>query len=83
MKKQTFITVAYDEEGSYINFERWSYKSANTCKRWSLQLYRDFGSLYKLDEVAKLVCYATPNGVDKDYIAWELSHDEIIKELEA
>lgn len=31
MKKQTYITVLEDKNGWEIDFERWTYKRAQTC----------------------------------------------------
>lgn len=81
--KQNNITKAYDKDGNMVDFQRWSYKSANICKRNHLNLLKDYGNVFKVDIIDKLICYSTPDGVTEHHIAWELSHDEIINALEA
>ena len=81
--KQTYIVKAYDSNGVQINFWRWSCKRASTCKKQHLQAFRDYPELYELKKTSKLVCYETPDGLNESGTAWTLSHNEIIKELEA
>lgn len=83
MKKQEYISKQYDKNGNVINFERWGFKRVNTCIDHHLELLRSFGGLYDLDKTEKIVFYATPDGVNEECIAGELSREDIAKAIGA
>ena len=77
MKKQTFIICLEDADGLVVDFERWSFKRAQTCIDHMIELYKTY-SIYGLSlaKAAKLVCYPTPDGYHKVDPVWSASVDE-------
>lgn len=75
MKKQTYIIILEDQDGRTVDFERWTYKRAQTCIDKTVELYAEWPSLYRdnLDRAARVVCYPTPDGYDKSAPVWAVS----------
>lgn len=78
MKQQTFIVYLEDQDGRMIDFERWCYKRSKTCLDAMVKLYGSWPSLYlpQLAKAARVVCYPTPDGSNKEAPAWSLSAEE-------
>lgn len=77
MKKQTFIICLENQDGLVVDFERWSYKRAETCIANMVKLYRTY-SIYGLSlaKADRVVCYPTPDGYTKADPVWSVSVDE-------
>ena len=77
MKKQTYIIILEDQEGHTVDFERWTYKRAQTCIDKTVELYAEWPSLYRqnLDKAARVVCYPTPDGYNEAAPVWAVPVD--------
>ena len=77
MKKQTFVICLEDRNSMVVDFERWSFKRAQTCIDHMIELYKTY-SIYwlSLAKADKLVCYPTPDGYHKEAPVWSVSVDE-------
>ena len=68
MKQQTFILAFETEDGFMEDFYRFSYKKLDTCVnaiKKAAAKYSYFGTSWKNANVAKMVCYPTPDGYNK------------------
>lgn len=86
MKKQTYITVLEDKNGWEIDFERWTYKRAQTCINKLLELYGGpFSILYlkDIDRAARVICYPTPDGYNKGPAVWSATVAELKDMIQA
>lgn len=77
-KEMRFLIRLEKEDGSLVDFERWSYKKAETCINKMVALYGTNSGLYlrKLDKADKVVCYPTPDGCHAAEPVWSVSADE-------
>ena len=78
MKKQTYIVILEDKDGITVEFERWSYKRAQTCIDKTVELYAEWPGLYGkyLERAARVVCYPTPDGYNQDAPVWDAPVEE-------
>ena len=85
MKKQTYIIVLEDQDGRTVDFERWTYKRAQTCIDKIVELYAEWPGLYgkNLERAARIVCYPTPDGYNQAAPVWNVSVNEFRRMIEA
>lgn len=85
-RQQTYIIVLEDNQGRTIDFERWTYKRAQTCISKMVALYRTLNSYSfardMLDRTARVVCYPTPNGYHESVPVWSVTANEFRAMLE-
>ena len=86
MKKQTFISLTYDENGKQINFERWTYKTVKSVKKALFELFYGryaltYGYLGRKQGASYFEIYATPDGyhVESANFIEKITLDELQK----
>ena len=85
MKRQTHIIILEDQDGRTVDFERWTYKRAQTCIDKTAELYAEWPGLYgkNLERAARVVCYPTPDGYTQAAPVWAVPVDEFRRMIEA
>ena len=83
-KKMTHIIRLEKEDGSLVEFERWSGKDAQTCINEMVELYDTYGSLYlkHLEQADRVVCYPTPDGYTAGDPVWSATREEFLALIE-
>ena len=84
MKKQAHIIILEDADGITVDFERWSYKQAQTCIDKTVELYAEWLGMYErsLNRAARVVCYTTPDGYHKAAPVWSVTINEFRRMIE-
>ena len=83
-KEMRHIIRLEKEDGSVVEFERWSYKDAQICINKMVELYDTYGSLYlkHLEQADRVVCYPTPDGYTAGEPVWSATREEFLALIE-
>ena len=75
MKEQTYIVFIETKDGQVLDFFRFAYKKAETCKKPFIKALTDIKRDFWLTMWAGgeyITCYATPDGYHETEIVWRM-----------
>lgn len=82
MKQQTFLVSLTDSNNIQRDFYRFNCKRAKTALNAIINAAQGINTIFidswKRDNIKNVICYATPDGYNKENITWQYTLDEIL-----